>query len=372
MKTIRAVLVISLLLCSEGFAQRWWYTVARPHRVPLSVYMPYDVLLGYVALDSVWRGPLYWDRVDSCWRTNFEMVKQVRDFLRRQTWNDTLRKIVRCLFAMVDYNPILFSTTLVGLGVPYHPYCSAIAVSLTNYHDDVLRYALIEANRGDHAAYARDMMLFGASYVAHIKIVDTVHIPRRRELIATAEVLDLLKGQVLPPCKPEWTHRPTVSRPQQEGPVLAQSRMWFMADGLERESQRLESSNPCLQFRVVDAPLEGQEDVYSVMFDPDSVFPGREYLAALVVYVESLGCPESVGRDSLCYWVGMHTLSAPMSQDSLQQGFWRRTVTLFPIEHRGTESVVIIPNDDFGLGREVELTRLKAWLRERIAEYRSW
>jgi hypothetical protein len=274
---------------------------------------------------------------------------------------------------MVDYNPILFSTTLVGLGVPEHPYCSADAISLTTYHDDVLRYALIEANRGNHAAYARDMMLLGASYVAHIKIVDTVHLPRRKELIATAEVLDLLKGQVLPPCKPEWTHRPTATRPWQEGPVLAQSRMWFMADQIERESQRLSSSNPCLQFRVFPISLEGQEDVLLARFEPDSVVPGREYLAAFVVNVDDyLTCPERIGPDSLWYFTGLHSLEAPMSQDSLQQGFWRRSVTLFPIEHRGTESVVSIPNDDFGLGQEVELTRFKAWLRVRIAEYRSW
>ncbi len=45
---------------------------------------------------------------------------------------------------------------------------------------------------------------------------------------------------------------------------------------------------------------------------------------------------------------------------------------LFPIEYRDGEAVVRMPENDLWLGQEVPLAWFKDWLRERIAEYRSW
>jgi hypothetical protein len=45
---------------------------------------------------------------------------------------------------------------------------------------------------------------------------------------------------------------------------------------------------------------------------------------------------------------------------------------LFPIEYRDGEAVVRMPENDLWLGQEVPLEWFKNWLRERIAEYRSW
>jgi hypothetical protein len=46
--------------------------------------------------------------------------------------------------------------------------------------------------------------------------------------------------------------------------------------------------------------------------------------------------------------------------------------SLFPIEYRNSEAVVRMPENDLWLGQEVPLEWFKNWLRERIAEYRSW
>jgi len=46
--------------------------------------------------------------------------------------------------------------------------------------------------------------------------------------------------------------------------------------------------------------------------------------------------------------------------------------SLFPIEYRDGETVVRMPENDLWLGQEVPLAWFKAWLRERIAQYRSW
>lgn len=63
------------------------YQLRWPERQPpVSIYMPYDVLLGYIALDSI----INWA---TTYNETWGRVQQVRSFLERRTsFDDTLKK----------------------------------------------------------------------------------------------------------------------------------------------------------------------------------------------------------------------------------------------------------------------------------------
>ncbi len=386
--------ILALFLVANSPAQElrgpgWTFPVL--DRVPLSIYMPYDVLLGYIALDSV----LYWVRErayerDSTpyWRTNEERIEQVVDFLRRRTrWDDTLRKLVRSLYAMRDYDPILFQRTLY-MSPPYKPWYTDFPQPrwlMTWLLDEIQSKGggLWKAHGTDRLARMRDTLLLTSGYIAHIKVVDTMSVGR--SFIITAHILDLIKGQKVPLCDPNYIHggarwlqtgadfRPWLLFPPRLYPEPREV-MYAAADD--------PPTPPCIQFygfhkpyfgfRVVDGDLLESWEEYG-----DTIAPGREYLAFLEVFCFSGHwsgggySPRNPFPDSLkCHLVPLD-LELPPPPGS-PSGYRFFGITIFPIEYRGTEAIVRMPYNDLLLGEEVELTRLKAWLRERIAEYRSW
>lgn len=206
---LRWVILVALSIVGSGWAQNpcgdnaLVYPLRWPERhPPVSIYMPYDVLVGYIALDSVIN-----------WATTSERQYQVRSLLwRRHSMDDTLKKIVRSMYAMTDYDPMLYEATLWDFRFPQLPPFLL--------REEVLS-AVKEAWGDDSASYRRDLALLRAHYIAHVKVDDTVHIhiPRNvnggigRLVVATCRVLDLIKGQVTPPCNAAYTHQ-SLQRPQ--------------------------------------------------------------------------------------------------------------------------------------------------------------
>ena len=204
-------------------------------RVPSSVYMPYNVLLGYVALDSIYywlRYRAFWADSTPYWRTNMQRLQELTGFIkRRRQWDDTLRKIVRVLYAMSDYDPILFARTL-RMNPPHQPWYRHLSsgnfpqpdefaelflgflyeykFDMGREHLGVRRHSMQfwSAYGQDTLDRIRDLLLLQSFYIAHIKVVDTMtvqwgHTPR---FVVTAQVLDLIKGQQLMPCDARWMH----------------------------------------------------------------------------------------------------------------------------------------------------------------------
>ncbi len=97
---------------------------------PLSIYMPYDVLLGYVALDSLRRAP----------RPQGEQ-QVLALFQRQQTLTDTARKILRVYYAMADYNPILFQSAIMYMrGSANSPWVISSEIREKTHTDNLERY----------------------------------------------------------------------------------------------------------------------------------------------------------------------------------------------------------------------------------------
>jgi len=415
------------LLAAVGIlrAQQWGPAELRfpmLDRVPTSVYMPYDVLLGYVALDSIY----YWLRERDTlpdgtpyWRTNRQRMQQAVDFLRRRTqWDDTLRKIVRVLYAMSDYDPILFARTLhmnppverwvrhFDSGIFPQPdhfliqlleltYAEDLDMGREYRHRGVRRAApLWWAYGQDTLNRIRDLLLLQSFYIAHIKVVDTMSVAWGdfSRFVVTAQVLDLIKGQQLIPCDSRWMH-PRLSG-WGEGDREPVFQPWLRSP-LEKplgEEQttvaHLSGSMPCLQFLTWIRPYGecwSREDlVIAQRGFGDPVQVGREYLVFLTLAVVELYSGRAVSSftlpDSLQVVALTFSTMPPLPEPpppppvewSEEYEYDKYGTALFPIEYRDGEAVVRMPENDLWLGQEVPLAWFKAWLRERIAQYRSW
>ena len=147
---------------------------------PLSMYMPLDVLTGYRAMDSVSSNGNY---------------ENVMNFIGRQTYNDTLRKIMRYWYRIKDYDPIKYQIYSFQGCPNEHIIKRSIETRILNEIKKVSPQRFI------------DETLIGSDIIAHIRVVDTVKredptaITAKTDYIATCEILDIIKGQVIPKCK---------------------------------------------------------------------------------------------------------------------------------------------------------------------------
>jgi hypothetical protein len=417
--------VAVLMVVGTLRAQQWGPAELRfpmLDRVPLSLGMPYDVLLGYVALDSIYywlRERAYWSDSTPYWRTNRERMRQVVDFLRRRTqWDDTLRKIVRTLYAMCDYDPILFARTL-RMNPPYQPWYRNLGSGNFPQPDEFLemllgiryddfdmgrersgfrRYSMRfwDAYGQDTLNRIRDLLLLQPFYIAHIKVVDTMSVDwGQPRFVVTAQVLDLIKGQQLMPCDPRWMH----PRLEGAGGGSAERERVFqpwlrsaLDGGLERREQSpmayLSGSTPCLQFCATPQPYGEFWWSYDIWLGDrsfgDTIQIGREYLVFLTFsfwefYPDGKVSPRALPDSLQLVLVPAFTFPPlpatpppPPREWGGEYEYDKYGRALFPIEYRDGEAVVRMPENDLWLGQEVPLEWFKNWLRERIAEYRSW
>ena len=147
---------------------------------PLSLSMPLDVLIGYIMLDSICRNSYYDD---------------VKSFIERQTYNDTIRYIMRYLYKTIDFNPIKF--------FQYNHFVDA------TYKIDsktVFDWIAQKIKKVSPMPYL-DYVLFNSNIIARIHVSDTLtrinpgSIIKKNLSIVTCEILDTIKGKQLPHCK---------------------------------------------------------------------------------------------------------------------------------------------------------------------------
>lgn len=139
--------------------------------------MDFTVLIGYIALDTVIKNVDYFD---------------FYQFMKRQTYNDTIKTIMKYYYNMVDYNPLLFKASM-------------------SYSDDVSIYpneierALIEKIAKVSLTPYLDRAILENKYILHIYVDDTVYYynPAGRGAsseyyMINATIIDNIKGKVLP------------------------------------------------------------------------------------------------------------------------------------------------------------------------------
>ncbi|GIV55216.1 MAG: hypothetical protein KatS3mg039_1734 [Candidatus Kapaibacterium sp.] len=313
------------------------YQLPWPQRLPpLSIYMPYDVLVGYIGLDS------------ANWASRNKLGdSRMSEFLERRGSfdDDTLRKMVRSMFAMCDYNPMLYEATLstpryrVGL-YGLDPYMIG---------SEILS-AIERAWGSDTANKYRDLALLRADYILHVKVEDTIH-TKEKVIVTTCQVLDVLKGQVAPACDPTYTHwtgRGSVKNMAPAPSVL--------------------STGTCLQFVYIPRyRIGGYVDVIYPPWDRymgDSIYPGKEYMVMLVYAIRCYG-------DSVGDWHMLTPMMIDMKCENSQDWF-QVSPAAYAIEQEGSEKIVRMPWNEFGWGTSVPLATFKQRLRSRIEEFRSW
>ncbi len=146
---------------------------------PYSTDMSYDVLLAYVALDSV---------------SHYANRYEVSQFLERQTFNDTIQTIMRYYYQMKDYDPIKYTQS------ESYRRMSKIECTLSNI-DSPLNKMIKELSPNSLLDYT----LCRADYILEIKATNidvvsdtTTSGPAKEVREIYCEVIDTIKGKRIP------------------------------------------------------------------------------------------------------------------------------------------------------------------------------
>jgi hypothetical protein len=147
---------------------------------PYSLDMPYDVLLAYVALDSI---------------SYYSNAYAAKLFLDRQTFNDTLKTIMKYYYKMVDFDPVRYQESRIYNDPNIHSI--SIGMSLERY---------IESTVKEISPFSKiDYPLIRSNYILHVKvkgIIDESDSSRPFPISSfyqiKCQILDTIKGKRIP------------------------------------------------------------------------------------------------------------------------------------------------------------------------------
>ncbi len=288
------------------------------HLPNYSTDMPYEVMLGYIVMDSV------------CKYGNGIMFDE---FLNRQTYNDTIKKIMNFIYRMTDWDPYLFKRTQYYDESQINGYYYLSPKTIVS--ELIEKAAILSSN------YKLNKLLLESDYILHAFILDTI---TRQTLsaeilkdlaIVNYQVLDTIKGKRIPTCK-------NIS--------LNQYR-----DSEEKKDNLLESNN-CSQFEFrlgwerksefSDVVVLGNSE-NSLVDSTGKIWTkkGQEYILCLQII--------PLCRDNHKDYCVIY----PKVIASL-------TCTMYPIENGKVQD----PGNEFGFGSSVEINLFKTTLRQKINE----
>ncbi len=286
--------------------------------------MPEDVRIGYIILDSVRRDI---------------PEKEFLTFLGRQYDNDTLRYIMKYLYKMVDYNPVLFALT------SYYTYTrTSVLISTIMYHIEnfVLHYS---------PKRYLDKLLIRAEIIAHVLVEDTLRLIDNGAVhpivsIVTSSIQDTIKGKVLPKPKIIDLNPPSTKTNDSE---LADFPSNYLQFSYRPEWGRV----PQKDVIADDIGVTIADDDGKVIYPPkmmDStgsgwVKKGKEYIVFLKF--------QSVCDDSNYSYFSLSPFL-----------MYSATCNVYPIENGS----VIDPVNELGFGESVEVNLFKNLLKQRINE----
>lgn len=169
----------SLLICqntsSLPYYQGTFFNYPNLHTIPpITSDMPQDVMFGYSTLDSIRRNGDY---------------SSFKDFINKQTYNDTIRTIFKYYYKMLDWNPMLFQSYIKNTDYSKLP--------LPIIQEEIVeKYFNISPSRGN--------TLVALSYfIYHIRVLDTLRffdstsVTFQRGLKCYSEILNIHKGNIL-------------------------------------------------------------------------------------------------------------------------------------------------------------------------------
>ncbi len=302
--------------CLPGDSDITWPFDRLEYVPPLSVYMPIDAIIGYIGVDSIRRSIV---------------LEDLQEFLGRQTYNDTIKYIMRFFYQMVDYDPIKYAL--------YENYGDYATCPVPFIEDEVVNhFTKVCTNKGDD-------LLMRAYYIAHVKISDTYNttdttaIVYPRGVNVTCEILDTIKGRVIPACYDLNQYSTNKSNDVQTLPT------------------------DCIQFTyALDWPRGNMDGYESTILIGTDGYPwtgikpklidslGNEWIQKNKEYIVFLKPVLACETDSSVYY------------SIFPAGWGFETYGLYPIEN----GIVYDPNDDFGFGNNLTTAVFKERLRARI------
>lgn len=261
---------------------------------PLSIYMPEDVIKSYLYLDSLQYNITYYE---------------FQDFLNRQnTYNDSLKNLIKCFYIAKDYDPIKFK-----LFAWYYDTNQTFGV-------DLIERDLLKKLKEISPDYFFDYTAIFSDYIFHIEIDSIIkrYEPFKQDsvLIATGTIIDTISGKVIPSCK-------NLDIPNS-------------ANEYVRPDPNIKRAfiGECIQFQL-----------FSKYFDNlDCLAEGKEYIVFLSI---SHFCNDSL--NSIYYY-----LYPTFNYSELG--------ALYPI----LDSNVYDPENELGLGNLIFIGEFKKGLRERL------
>lgn len=293
-----------------------------PYTPYLTTDMPYDVLIGYIALDSV--------------RKNIREA-DLLTFLSRQSYNDTLRYIMKYLYKMVDYNPILFALTtshwhergsILLSDFIYHVQNSVFAFSTNPY---------------------LDKLLLKSGIIAHILVEDTLNVIDSSSQystvsIVTCAILDTIKGKVMPEAKVININPFSLETSTNESVDLPDNYLQF---------------SYCLEWGRVQLNQVSSDDVGYTLIDDDGnvIYPPR--------MMDSTGSGWVKKGKEYIVFLDFHLICKDINYSYLTQFpflMYSATCNVYPIEN----GFVIDPVNEIGFGESVEVNNFKNLLKQRI------
>ncbi|GEM_PF-1890948 len=296
---------------------------------PLHTDMPYDVMIGYIALDSAARTAI-----------STHKAPQLFEFIDRQTYNDTLRTIMRYRYKMIDYNPVVYYDYLYGPPDGYVPMVNI---------DRALTVAIGKSNPL-HQTVAFDEV-FNAYWILHIRVDDTLRIKDRglsceAVTAASVDILDTIKGRVFPmrysniqPYSMPGTINPENVYPSNKL-IIQYCNEWRRGNIYGNQGDQLVT--------LVDSNGAPLYNPYTLVDSNDVTWlkPGKEYIVFLH--------PEIV---CISPFIAMYISIDPYSGESFSEG-------MYPIEN----GIVFDEGNEFGLGQYVPVSEFKNNIRQRINE----
>ncbi|HPI19687.1 MAG TPA: hypothetical protein PKY56_04890, partial [Candidatus Kapabacteria bacterium] len=271
--------------------------------------MPYEVMLGYIVMDSV---------------CNYGNALLLDDFISRQTYNDTIKTIMKYIYRMADWDPYLFKRTQYSLPT-------------NKLHPATVIEKLIEKSASLSSNYKLYKLILSSHFILHINVTDTLsrtylssNIPTPVAIV-NYEVLDTIKGRKIPVCKNVSIDNNTKITSQEESQIVSNNCSQFGYSLFwERDSVRN------------DIKFIGGHDYSKSLIDKDGILwtnKGKEYIVCLYI---PLICETSY------YDYSSITSNVIPSL----------TCTMYPIENGNVQD----PGNEFGFGTNVDVDQFKLLL----------
>ena len=304
--------------CSSKTFTGSYFDIDYPSTFPeYTLDMPYEVLLGYVALDTV------------CYYGNSD---EFAEFMSRQEYNDTLKTLMKYYYDVVDWDPLKFMQSR-------YYWDTAMKITVSNVSEG-LDYLIKKKSDNPYLDY----ILCRTDIIAHVLIKDTVSWTNNSAdefsgakygATVECELIEPIKGKVIPEIFVPQPLNKKNKLPEIQGKTTADSGKTLIFNYCYGWKRKSENGEFLTMRDSTGAPW---------------VKKGKEYIVFLNFVIDCVD-------DSSIYY-HLRTIGFTKSSTGL----------IYPIEN----GIVISPLDDFGFGTGLTVSEFKTALQNRINQIKNF